>query len=65
MTAVAGIGNPQRFFDNLSAQDLEFKPMIFPDHHAYTRHDFSQMDICVLGIVWVKNRFLKFFPLVF
>lgn len=42
--AIAGIGNPQRFFDQL----CEFAPVVHPhsfaDHHAYTKTDFSFAD---------------------
>lgn len=33
--AVAGIGNPQRFFDHLAALGLRFTPHAFPDHHRF------------------------------
>ncbi len=39
--AVAGIGNPGRFFATLRAQGLEFVPHAFPDHHAWTAHDLD------------------------
>ncbi len=39
--ALAGIGNPQRFFDHLASLGLRFSPHAFPDHHAYTRADLA------------------------
>jgi tetraacyldisaccharide 4'-kinase len=33
--AVAGIGNPVRFFESLARAGLEIEPHAFPDHHAY------------------------------
>jgi tetraacyldisaccharide 4'-kinase len=39
--ALAGIGNPQRFFDHLHALGLEFSSHAFPDHHAFTRSDLE------------------------
>jgi tetraacyldisaccharide 4'-kinase len=39
--AVAGIGEPQRFFDHLRALGLEFDAHAFPDHHAYTRAELD------------------------
>jgi len=33
--AVAGIGNPQRFFSHLESLGIRFIPHVFPDHHAY------------------------------
>ncbi len=41
LAAFAGIGEPQRFFDHLMALGLSFEPHAFPDHHRYTRADFS------------------------
>ena len=37
--AVAGIGNPQRFFDLLESHGLVVTPHPFPDHHAYGADD--------------------------
>jgi tetraacyldisaccharide 4'-kinase len=39
--AVAGIGNPQRFFDSLRAQGIAFAAHAFPDHHAYGAVDIA------------------------
>jgi tetraacyldisaccharide 4'-kinase len=39
--AVAGIGNPGRFFATLRAQGLEFVPHAFPDHHAWAARDLD------------------------
>jgi tetraacyldisaccharide 4'-kinase len=39
--AVAGIGEPQRFFDHLAALGLRFEPHPFPDHHAYVAADLD------------------------
>ncbi|BBP01281.1 tetraacyldisaccharide 4'-kinase [Sulfuriferula nivalis] len=39
--AVAGIGNPNRFFDQLSAMGLTVIPHAFPDHHQYQAGDFN------------------------
>jgi tetraacyldisaccharide 4'-kinase len=39
--AIAGIGNPERFFDHLRALGLEFVPHAFPDHHEYSRQDLE------------------------
>ena len=40
--AVAGIGNPSRFFDQLRESGLDVIEHSFPDHHAYVQHDFSE-----------------------
>lgn len=39
--AVAGIGNPQRFFVQLGLQGLKVTGHAFEDHHAYTVQDFD------------------------
>ncbi len=39
--AVAGIGNPQRFFDDLRAAGFDPHPHMFPDHHPFTAEDFK------------------------
>jgi len=42
--ALAGIGNPQRFFDLLNKSGLDCQVHSFPDHYAY-----SEKDICYKG----------------
>jgi tetraacyldisaccharide 4'-kinase len=37
--AIAGIGNPQRFFDTLRDLGLEVIPHSFPDHHEFEHDD--------------------------
>ena len=37
--ALAGIGNPQRFFDLLGKQGIQCQTHSFPDHYAYTEKD--------------------------
>ena len=37
--AVAGIGNPKRFFELLGSHGMEVIPHVFPDHHAFRRKD--------------------------
>lgn len=39
--AIAGIGNPQRFFDALRGQGLQPETRAFPDHHTYTPADLE------------------------
>lgn len=39
--AVAGIGNPQRFFTQLQRLGLAFTAHPFPDHHAYRATDLA------------------------
>jgi tetraacyldisaccharide 4'-kinase len=48
--AVAGIGEPQRFFRHLTRLGLTFAAHAFPDHHAYQPADlrFSDCDAIVM-----------------
>jgi tetraacyldisaccharide 4'-kinase len=39
--AVAGIGNPRRFFDQLARQGLHVTRHPFPDHHAYRAEELD------------------------
>jgi tetraacyldisaccharide 4'-kinase len=39
--AVAGIGNPARFFRDLRARGLDVMEHAFPDHHPLAAHDLS------------------------
>jgi len=42
--AVAGIGNPQRFFSHLQALGLDFTAHPFPDHHPLVAADLAYSD---------------------
>lgn len=42
--AVAGIGNPGRFFAALQALGLQVEPHPFPDHHVFSRADLRFAD---------------------
>jgi len=48
--AVAGIGDPSRFFVQLAQLELEFEPHPFPDHHQYCPEDFvfAQGDVLLM-----------------
>jgi tetraacyldisaccharide 4'-kinase len=48
--AIAGIGNPARFFDQLRALGLDAVPHPFPDHHPYRAGDldFPECDFVVM-----------------
>jgi len=43
LRALAGIGDPERFFTALRAHDLDIEPRPFPDHHAYRTADFADL----------------------
>jgi tetraacyldisaccharide 4'-kinase len=42
--AVAGIGNPRRFFEQLQRMGLAFTAHPFPDHHAFSAPDLALAD---------------------
>lgn len=42
--AVAGIGYPQRFFNQLRARGLDVVEHAFPDHHVFTAEDIAFKD---------------------
>lgn len=44
VNAVAGIGNPQRFFDLLHHARIKTRQYIYPDHHVFRKSDFDGMD---------------------
>jgi tetraacyldisaccharide 4'-kinase len=46
--AVAGIGNPARFFAALRAAGLQLREHPFPDHHDYESDDFRDLQGTVL-----------------
>ena len=48
VTAVAGIGNPTRFFEALRRAGMVVVERPFGDHHAFTRADFADLDLPVL-----------------
>ena len=41
VAAVAGIGNPARFFEHLERLGIAARGAPFPDHHAYTAADLK------------------------
>jgi tetraacyldisaccharide 4'-kinase len=46
--AIAGIGNPGRFFDSLRKLGLDPVCHVFPDHHAYARQDVEYRDADII-----------------
>lgn len=40
--AIAGIGNPERFFNQLSALGLQFDRKVFADHYQFIAQDLTQ-----------------------
>ena len=43
--AIAGIGNPQRFFRTLEALGFVVRPHRFADHHLFSRKDFDSLPL--------------------
>lgn len=41
IAAVAGIGNPQRFYSTLSQLGIEFTPYSYPDHYHFKSEDLN------------------------
>jgi tetraacyldisaccharide 4'-kinase len=39
--ALAGVGNPQRFFTDLATKGLQVEPYAFADHHQFTPQDLA------------------------
>jgi len=48
IAAVAGIGNPDRFYRQLSRLGLSFKEMPFPDHYAFQLQDLQSIKADVI-----------------
>ena len=44
VTAMAGIGNPQRFFETLQTLSVATDEHAFKDHHAFNQADFAEFD---------------------
>ncbi|MBC7944074.1 MAG: tetraacyldisaccharide 4'-kinase [Burkholderiales bacterium] len=45
VAALAGIGNPRRFFDHLAQLGLDFTAYPLPDHHVFTAGDLDIADV--------------------
>ncbi len=43
VSALAGIGNPDRFFKTLRLAGIEVSENVFPDHHRFSREDFEKL----------------------
>ena len=52
--AVAGIAQPQGFFDSLATLGLDAVPHVFPDHHVFSAHDF-EFDECLPVVMTEKD----------
>jgi tetraacyldisaccharide 4'-kinase len=62
VNAVAGISNPQPFFDSLAKLGLRMHEHVFPDHHEYCMADLdlgNDLPVIMTGKDAVKCRALK------
>ncbi|MEN8174742.1 MAG: tetraacyldisaccharide 4'-kinase [Pseudomonadota bacterium] len=59
--AVAGVGNPQAFFDMLMDQGIEVVGHAFPDHHAFAAEDILFED--ALPVLMTEKDAVKCFPI--
>ncbi len=48
VAAVAGIGNPTRFFKTLEQMGIQYVPYVFADHHTYRENDLAFKQSIVL-----------------
>lgn len=46
--AIAGIGNPNRFFDSLKSLNIIFEKKIFPDHYYFKKEDIDIKDADII-----------------
>jgi tetraacyldisaccharide 4'-kinase len=56
IAAIAGIGNPERFFESLRALGLEFTPYAFPDHYSFRENN---LDLKEKSIVMTEKDAVK------
>lgn len=54
VTAIAGIGKPERFFEHLRHLELSFASIGFADHYAYSAQDLANID-CDAIIITEKD----------
>ncbi len=49
LAALAGIGNPNRFFEMLNQHQIQaYTKLIFPDHHSYTKSELELSDYAMV-----------------
>jgi len=48
VVAIAGIGNPMRFFTSLKHLGLQFEGRAYPDHYAFQAEDFRRINADVI-----------------
>lgn len=53
IVAIAGIGNPDRFFESLRTQQVTFSTRVFSDHHHFTKED---IDVTADAVVLMTEK---------
>jgi tetraacyldisaccharide 4'-kinase len=59
VAAVAGIGNPERFFTTLSSLGIQFNPYSYPDHHSFR---LEELDVDEKIVVMTEKDAVKCRP---
>ncbi|MDE0308884.1 MAG: tetraacyldisaccharide 4'-kinase [Acidiferrobacterales bacterium] len=59
ITAVAGIADPDSFFDMLLNLGVELTRVPFPDHHQFTERDFDSIDQDNVTVVMTEKDAVK------
>ena len=59
MHAVAGIGNPQRFFTTLDTLNMDYEKHIFSDHHAFVMSDLDVLNNASEQLVMTEKDWVK------
>jgi len=54
--AVAGIGNPERFFSELRGLNLKVIEKTFPDHHSFKKKDFAFLPSLETSVVFMTTK---------
>ena len=57
--AVAGIANPDNFFDMLRDLKIDFDTVLFPDHHRFTQQDFDSIEQEDIPLVMTEKDAVK------
>jgi len=57
--ALAGIGNPQRFFSTLDALNVNHQDHVFADHHAFVVSDLNLADQYSSQVVMTEKDWVK------
>ncbi len=59
VNAIAGIANPDGFFEMLNSMNITFTQHAFPDHHRFTPGDFEIIDQSDIPLVMTEKDAVK------